>query len=864
MSFGAADGRVVIDTHLNNDGFVRGVKGLRGQLGGLQGVVSKLGGIIAGAFAISTLVNFGRECVELGSNVAEVQNVVNVAFGDMTDKVEQFADAAIEKFGMSELAAKKTASTYMAMAKGMGVAEDAASDMAISLAGLTGDVASFYNISQAMADTKLKSVFTGETESLKELGVVMTQANLQAYALRQGITKEISSMTQAEQVALRYGFVMDALSLAQGDFARTADGWANQTRVLSMLWEEFMSIVGQTIITVLTPLVKVANQIVTSLISVANTVNTVVSSLFGGADKQIQQTAKNAAGVGDAISGAVDNQNALTEATKETAKAQEGVLAGFDEIEKLGGEKTTAIAVDTSGAAASVEGTMTITEVEVDAISVDDTIAAYFERLKDAFQPTIDALGRLKEAAAPLTEKFFEGLRWALDNIFVPFAAWVGSEALPAFLDVLAGACDLLCAAIDFLSPGAQWLWDNFLQPIAAWTGGVIVTVLTDFADLLRDIAGLISGEISFSEFISSLTPVQTAILGIATAIGAISIANAAGKGLNSILTFISGVKDGHGIIGKLYEVFALTAGGAGTLQESIKAVFGPGSIIAGIAGIIGGAVITITNFAGMLKDGFSWAQEALMLVGIAITAVGAIILGAPALVAGVIAAIVAAVATAVIVVKDNWAEIKEFFVESWAKIQDTWRGVSEWFNTTVVQPVATFFGNLVTGIKNGAGTLAQWMKDKVVSPIVDLFKGMYNSVVGIVEGLINGFVGVINKFIGGINGVVTTINKIPGVDLPELKTMPTAKIPKLASGTVVPRNREFLAVLGDNKQETEIVSPLSTMKQALLEALQEAGGIGGGDITVELILDGEKVATKLVRRINNMTQRAGKPVLFY
>lgn len=767
MSFGAADGRVIIDTHLNNDGFVRGVRGLRGQLGGLQGVVSKLGGIIAGAFAVSTLINFGRECVELGSNVSEVQNVVDVAFGDMTDKVEQFADTAIEKFGMSQLAAKKTASTYMAMAKGMGVAEDAASDMAISLASMTGDVASFYNISQELADTKLKSVFTGETESLKELGVVMTQANLQAFALRQGITKEISAMTQAEQVALRYGFVMDALSLAQGDFARTADSWANQTRVLSMLWQEFMSIVGETLITVLTPLIKVANQIVSNLISVANTVNAVVSTVFGGANKQISQTAENAGDVGDAISGAVDNQNALTNATKETAKAQRAMLAGFDEIQKLGGDSAE---VESAGVVGSpITGTMVVEDVEfADGIN-EKNVAPWLEVLIDGFEEVVD---------------------------------------------------------------------------------------------LVTDIGRLISGEITFSDFISGLSPLETVLLGIAGALTAITIANAVGAGLNSITTAIAGIKNGHGILGKLYEVFALVSGGAGTLGEAIKAVFGPGSIIAGIAAIIGGAVLAVTNFAGMLKNGFSWAQEALMLLGIAITAVGAIILGAPAMITGVIAAIVAAVATAVVLVKEHWTEIKAFFVDAWEKIKETWAVVAEWFNTTVVRPVSAFFGDLVTGIKSGAGTLAQWMKDKVISPIVELFKGMYNSVIGIVEGLINGFVGIINKFIGGINGVVTTINKIPGVDLPELKTMPTAKIPRLASGTVVPRNREFLAVLGDNKQETEIVSPLSTMKQALLEALQEAGGLGGGTYKFELYVNGRKMAIEMVKEINSMTVSTGKSVL--
>lgn len=180
------DGRVIIDTSLDNKGFIKGIRSMTEQTGGLRSAVRRLGSAITAAFAVKQIVDFGKKAVEIGSNVAEVQNVVDVAFGELTYKAEEFASTAITQFGMSTLAAKKTASTYMAMAKGMGVASSEAADMAITLAGLSGDVASFFNISQELADIKLKSVFTGETETLKDLGVVMTQDNLKAYALSSG------------------------------------------------------------------------------------------------------------------------------------------------------------------------------------------------------------------------------------------------------------------------------------------------------------------------------------------------------------------------------------------------------------------------------------------------------------------------------------------------------------------------------------------------------------------------------------------------------------------------------------------------------------------------------------------------------
>ena len=190
-------------------------------------------GILASVSLIA-LVKLGKEALEYASNIEEVQNVVDVSFGDMAEEVNQFAKTSAASFGMSELMAKKTASTFMAMSNGMGVARQAGKTMSLQLTALSGDMASFYNVSQDIADTALKSVFTGETESLKKFGIVLTEANLKAYAMSQGIKKQYSEMSQAEKVALRYNYVMQATANAQGDFARTSNSWANQIRILKL------------------------------------------------------------------------------------------------------------------------------------------------------------------------------------------------------------------------------------------------------------------------------------------------------------------------------------------------------------------------------------------------------------------------------------------------------------------------------------------------------------------------------------------------------------------------------------------------------------------------------------------------------
>lgn len=162
------------------------------------------------------------QAIELGSSITEVENVVDVAFGSMADKAYEFASTATEQYGLSELAAKNYAGTMKAVLNSSGVAQDAAAEMSTSLAGLAGDLASFYNISQDVAWDKIMSGMAGEVEPLRRLGINLSVANLEAYALSQGITESYQSMTQAEQAMLRYNYIMAATSQQQGDFARTS------------------------------------------------------------------------------------------------------------------------------------------------------------------------------------------------------------------------------------------------------------------------------------------------------------------------------------------------------------------------------------------------------------------------------------------------------------------------------------------------------------------------------------------------------------------------------------------------------------------------------------------------------------------
>lgn len=187
--------------------------------------------------------------VKGAADLVETVGKTEVVFGQFYDQIDKWSQNSIQTMGIARSTALDMASLYGDMATGMGFAQDAAADMAMQLSSLAADMASFKNISIETAQTALKSVFTGETESLKNLGVVMTQANLQAYALSQGIEKNIADMTQAEQVTLRYNYVMAQTVNAQGDFARTGDSLSNQSRKLVQTVKQL----GETMGTLLIP-----------------------------------------------------------------------------------------------------------------------------------------------------------------------------------------------------------------------------------------------------------------------------------------------------------------------------------------------------------------------------------------------------------------------------------------------------------------------------------------------------------------------------------------------------------------------------------------------------------------------------------
>ena len=230
-------------------------------------------------FVSLPLVAAGAAAVKFASDYEESVNKVNVAFGPASDSVKEFAKTSLESFGIAEGTALDLAATYGDMATALGLPVDNAAAMSKSLVGLAGDLASFKNISIDIANTALTGIFTGETESLKKLGIVMTEANLQAFALSQGINKQVKDMTQAEKVGLRYNYILSVTKNAQGDFARTGGGAANQMRIFQESLKQFGQQLGSVILPVFTKLITFVNGAIKSFSGLSDSTKTTIVAI---------------------------------------------------------------------------------------------------------------------------------------------------------------------------------------------------------------------------------------------------------------------------------------------------------------------------------------------------------------------------------------------------------------------------------------------------------------------------------------------------------------------------------------------------------------------------------------------------------
>lgn len=525
--------------------FSKGVAGAQNSISGLKSSLSGLAKIAVTAFAGKQLINYGKNAVESASDLAEAQNVVDVSFGKSSDKMEKFADTCVETYGISKLTAKQTGSTFAAMGSGMGLAEDSATDMAVAMTGLSADMASFYNVEQDVAATALKSVFTGETETLKQFGIVMTEANLEAYALSQGITKSYSAMSQAEKVQLRYNYVMQQTALAQGDFARTSGGWANQTRMLSEKWKEFSTVIGGVLMNVLLPAVKALNGVMTQLINVASNAAEALAKVFG-----IQTQASGGAGavasstaeVADSSSEAADNYSDMAESAKKAKKANEGSLASFDKLNTLSKSSN---AESSAGNLTPSSGT--VSAPMADTSKIESSMGKLKSLFADMFKPFSDSWAKNGTAVINSVKTAFGEIKGLIKDVGKSFKdVWTNGSG-EELLNNLLGLFTRINLIIGDIARAFKNAWNDegrgtkFIQSyFDKWNA--VLSVLNLIADTFRDAWNDGTGETIFANILDTVTNLNEGAVNLCSSFKKAWLAN--NNGLTITQSILGIVKD--------------------------------------------------------------------------------------------------------------------------------------------------------------------------------------------------------------------------------------------------------------------------------------------------------------------------------
>lgn len=789
MAISGGDGSIILTTEVDQTGLKRGMSSMKGQAQGLSKSFGKLGLAIAGAFSVGVLVNFGKQAIQLASDLEEVQNVVNVAFGEMTYKMEAFADTAIDTFGISELTAKQWGSTMMAMGSGMGQALDIGSDKALELTGRLADIMSFYNKTEEEAFTLGKAIYSGETEPLKSIGVIMTETNLELFAMQKGYSQAYKEMDATNKLLVRQEFFLEKTKLAMGDYVRTGDSWANQTRTLSQRWKEMQAIFGEAFIAVGTLVLPVINSIITGLTKLAEMARVVAQWIYKAfTGKELKASASTTQSQADALSSvgagateASDGMNALGDATKKAGKEAKKSLAGFDDLEIITSniaESAGSAGGALGGAVGGIGGDMTFEttggfEQEEDFSFLQsklDELAKAFSGVKDIDLDNLSKeLKDLAESLTDLADVSWDLLLWAIENVLVPLSEFSIEKLLPTGIEKMSEVLDTLTLELEVLKGILTGDWDK----IKAKDFGDWVEHFSDFSGVLKTIKGLVDFDL-----------------------------------FNFLQLFWGGDEP--------------------TTEEAEKTLRFWGEF-----------AIDIDEWWADLKEKFANGWDNI--------------------VEGVV----------------DFFTADDGFVQTWKNnISEWWTNeVTPWFTVEKWQELGT---NIVDGIGEGMSGFAEFMEETFSDAwgkVIDVFSDGGEIFVDIKDGVLEGFKSIVNKLIDGINAVISVPFKginaaleiVKGIEIigkkpfSGLPTIDIPKIPHLAQGAVIPPNREFLAVLGDQKHGTNIEAPADLIKQKVREAMIEMGGnFGGGNTEVVLEIDGREFGRAVVEQGNRENRRIG------
>lgn len=749
------------------------------------------------------------------SQYTEDLNLFTVSMGKYAEEAYNYAQKVSDVMGIDPAEWMRNQGVFNTIITGFGVAGDKAAFMAKNLTQLGYDLASFYNIDFESAMQKVQSGISGELEPLRRLGYDLSVARLEQERLNLGIDKSVSSMTQAEKSQLRYYAMMTQVTQVQGDMARTLENPANMLRVLRAELEQAARTVGNIFIPILTKVLPIAIAVASALQEII----AAIAALFGVTVKSPKWG--DAIGSASAGSGAIaDNMDSAAGSAKELKR----YLAGFDELNVLPDQNQGGSG---SGAGAG-GGDLGLNLPGYDFLK--NAVTTQIDEWKKKLEPLVSFVkDNLKEILELIATIGIALLAWKLSNDFlngIMALKTLGKNGLSIPLTIAAGV--ILTAAsfsIEFRA-----IKDAIEDKLNSFNFGEII--LSGLGGTVG--AGVIGkgiGQLIFKAFKGSA--VAKAITAGGGTISTGLIGAAIGGIVAGIPMFVTGVYDAimnglntlNGLLIPAGSTLAATGIGA-IIGTAIGSVGGP--VGAAIGALVGLAVGALTDLGILIYQ--KWDEICAFFAPAAEWFNINVVQPISGFFSGLWDGIVDTFSPAISWFSDLWGSVSQTFEDvfydigvlasgTWETIKIIWGIVSDWFDTNVIQPVASFFSGLWDGISSWAikswnkistvfSGIAAWFDANVIRPIVGFFTDLwtditviFGKVVGFFKGIINGVLSGLNSAIsyafGGINSILRSIRgfSIAGfTPFSGLREISVPQIPMLADGGFVDQGQLFIA----------------------------------------------------------------------
>lgn len=806
------DGSLKFDTKVDSKGFDKGIKTINSSVASFA---DKLGGLktkMLAAFSITALVAFTKKATETAASVNAANSAMSQTFGALESAATAAINRVADESGILDMRLRSTATGIYAFAKTSGMDSAAALGMMEEALQVAADSAAYYDRSLEDTSETLKSFLKGNYANDAALGLSATEYTRNAAAMKL-YGKSFQNLSEAQKQLTLLQMVKDAndLSGATGQAAREADGWENVIGNLKEAWKQLIAVIGQPVLKLAIPVIQSMTAALQRLTDYANAAWQALSKVFGW--EQV-----------DAISAATDSEKELTKAVEATTEAQEGALAGFDEIQIL---------ADKSAGNASADAAV----AAVEALAGTDSASG------GALAPTID------------TSKLEAGISF-IKSSFESLASWFDTTIKPIFSGMfsdMATATEPIRTWFETDFPGFAETAKSTFTSVFSGAVETVSMVLSDLWDILMSL---------MSTFSSAIFPTL------------------AGYGEELMRTFSVVFDTLKGLFDRVWQegispFLTQLAGRWDDIWQSVKAAWDKHGqpIFEGIRTAVQNVgdflVKTWETLIKPVWDHFMqvadqlWQEHLKPLWDKILDFIGNLI-------------------------ENSLIIFNEVIMPIVNKIADYLYPVIETVMNSIIDVISTVYevvSNIVSSIIDIADGLVKFITgaftddmDKAFEGLNQMFKGLVNGIISLLEGFCNLGVSALNSLLkimaSVVNAIVDAINSI-SIDIPDWvpffggksigfnldrvspKLFEEVKIPRLATGTVIPPNKEFLAVLGDQKQGTNIEAPLETIKQAFREAIAENGG-SSRQMTVVLQVGRRELGRTIVELGREEEQRVG------